>query len=627
MRTAIKTLLLILCIYLPSFGDTFGTNYTIRRDLKNYLSLSSLSATAPITYNGSGVFSLDYDSNDFWLNGTTLEVNDVNVNHGSLYGLGDDDHTQYLLASGTRALAGNWSLGGYNLTNGGSIACTGLTDSGLTSGRVPYASTGGLITDSSTFTFSPSTSSGLTISGILNIHNIFKSGGAQVLPIIDIQNSSGGEIHGFYEDRYDLTGNLHCAGDGGSYFSFDDSSTNTVVDILKIKRSTSGAAPAAGIGSRLAFHLEDAGGVEEQASIDTVLTDVTNNAEYCDLVFRCNRNGTMTEYARFDSSADNFDLGAKNILTTGSITSDRFITPTKMAYDSTHYTQFATAANGTTTITNVGIADYSSPKLVTFYQNNNNDLNVLFENGNSATASYITNKSAGAYASNNFIAIVSAVSQEWAIGMFGDKFFRIKDGTANKYPFQIAATAPDNSFYMPASGKIGLGAWNPQSTLDVVGNVSIGTYAGVTAAPANGMIISGNVGIGKNNPSCALDVTGAGLISTTLGVTGLTTATGGIATPKGAITLAAGATAIAATKSFHVITGDGAGNTVATITGGSDGMILRLLFVDALVTITNTDAHTANTVDLSAAFTSADDTVLTLIFDSVSWYEISRSVN
>ncbi len=41
--------------------------------------------------------------------------------HGLLLGLGDDDHIQYLLASGARALAGNWNLGGFNLTNGGVI--------------------------------------------------------------------------------------------------------------------------------------------------------------------------------------------------------------------------------------------------------------------------------------------------------------------------------------------------------------------------------------------------------------------------------------------------------------------------------------------------------------------------
>ena len=94
-----------------------------------------------------------------------------------------------------------------------------------------------------------------------------------------------------------------------------------------------------------------------------------------------------------------------------------------------------------------------------------------------------------------------------------------------------------------------------------------------------------------------------------------------------ALTLGLGATTFAAVGEFMRITGDGAANTVATITAGVAGQILTLVFVDALVTITDTDAHTANTVDLSAAFTSADDTILSLIFDGVSWYETGRSVN
>ena len=92
-------------------------------------------------------------------------------------------------------------------------------------------------------------------------------------------------------------------------------------------------------------------------------------------------------------------------------------------------------------------------------------------------------------------------------------------------------------------------------------------------------------------------------------------------------TLAAGVTTFAVTGEVMVVTGDVGTNTVATITGGLTGQELTLIFVDALVTITDTDAHGANTVDLSAAFTSADDTVLTLIFDGTSWYEKCRSVN
>lgn len=39
------------------------------------------------------------------------------VQHGALLGLSGDDHTQYLLASGARAMAGNLDMGGNNITN------------------------------------------------------------------------------------------------------------------------------------------------------------------------------------------------------------------------------------------------------------------------------------------------------------------------------------------------------------------------------------------------------------------------------------------------------------------------------------------------------------------------------
>ena len=102
----------------------------------------------------------------------------------------------------------------------------------------------------------------------------------------------------------------------------------------------------------------------------------------------------------------------------------------------------------------------------------------------------------------------------------------------------------------------------------------------------------------------------------------------GISTVEGASgTLGVGATTVGITTTFITLTGDGGGNTLATITGASIGQELRILFTDANITITDTDAHTADTIDLNAAFTSADDTVLVLFYDGVSWYEISRSVN
>ncbi len=61
------------------------------------------------------------------------------LDHGLLLGLTDDDHTQYLLADGSRALAGNWSLGGFNLTSVGNL--TG-TDVDISAGTGNYSSTG-----------------------------------------------------------------------------------------------------------------------------------------------------------------------------------------------------------------------------------------------------------------------------------------------------------------------------------------------------------------------------------------------------------------------------------------------------------------------------------------------------
>jgi len=94
-----------------------------------------------------------------------------------------------------------------------------------------------------------------------------------------------------------------------------------------------------------------------------------------------------------------------------------------------------------------------------------------------------------------------------------------------------------------------------------------------------------------------------------------------------ALTLGAGAVTFAVVGMGMTITGDALGNVIATITGGTAGQTLLLMFVDALVTITDNNAHAADSIDLSAAFVSADDTLLMLGFDGTSWYEICRSVN
>ncbi len=98
-------------------------------------------------------------------------------------------------------------------------------------------------------------------------------------------------------------------------------------------------------------------------------------------------------------------------------------------------------------------------------------------------------------------------------------------------------------------------------------------------------------------------------------------------TTKKDITLGVAATTFEITGNVMQMTGDGGNNTIATITGAASGQYLIMIFVDNKISITDDNGHGANTIDLSAAFTSVDDTTLTLIYDGTSWYETSRSVN
>jgi len=52
------------------------------------------------------------------------------MDHGGLTGLGDDDHPQYLLASGDRQLTGDWDFGSFTISGTGDIYCDDLYTSG-----------------------------------------------------------------------------------------------------------------------------------------------------------------------------------------------------------------------------------------------------------------------------------------------------------------------------------------------------------------------------------------------------------------------------------------------------------------------------------------------------------------
>lgn len=80
-------------------------------------------------------------------------INDADIDHGSIGGLGDDDHTQYILVDGTRAFTGDQSMGGNQLTSVGDPVTT--TIDGASDDAVPMS-----------FLASTTTSEGASVIGI-----------------------------------------------------------------------------------------------------------------------------------------------------------------------------------------------------------------------------------------------------------------------------------------------------------------------------------------------------------------------------------------------------------------------------------------------------------------------------
>ncbi len=70
----------------------------------------------------------------------------------------------------------------------------------------------------------------------------------------------------------------------------------------------------------------------------------------------------------------------------------------------------------------------------------------------------------------------------------------------------------NNILYFSGSN-VGIGTATPLSKLDVNGGLAVGTYAGTSAAPANGLIVSGNVGIGTASPLGLLSLNQSGGVS------------------------------------------------------------------------------------------------------------------
>lgn len=92
--------------------------------------------------------------------------------------------------------------------------------------------------------------------------------------------------------------------------------SDTVSDLLTLTH-TSGSAGAAGKGVGVAFQIKDAGGLEEQASIDAVLATATNGAEDADIIFKANLNGDIQQTLKIDSVNQTLVVGQNTTDTDG----------------------------------------------------------------------------------------------------------------------------------------------------------------------------------------------------------------------------------------------------------------------------------------------------------------------
>ena len=80
---------------------------------------------------------------------STLHFTEASIDHGSIGGLTDDDHTQYTLADGTRAFSGNVDFGGNDLTGIGLITGDNFVTGSITA-EAFYTADGGEVTGSIT---------------------------------------------------------------------------------------------------------------------------------------------------------------------------------------------------------------------------------------------------------------------------------------------------------------------------------------------------------------------------------------------------------------------------------------------------------------------------------------------
>ena len=154
------------------------------------------------------------------------------IDHGSIAGLADDDHTQYLLAAGTRALAGAWDMGSQALTNvnidSGTI--NGVTSLVANSDIVAHATT----PTATSFQASEATAAGMylentDVSGIVQVYLDSNRGGAnQTLATIR------GQWNGTRVGQIAFNSGSDTINKDDGWMAFSTAAAGTVAEVVRI---------------------------------------------------------------------------------------------------------------------------------------------------------------------------------------------------------------------------------------------------------------------------------------------------------------------------------------------------------------------------------------------------------
>lgn len=118
--------------FLKSDGSgnlSFSASVSLTSEVSGVLPLANGGSNKALTASAGSIVYSDADSFELTAVGTSGQLLQSNgasapswlsissIDHGALAGLGDDDHTQYTLADGSRAFSGDQSMGNNKLTN------------------------------------------------------------------------------------------------------------------------------------------------------------------------------------------------------------------------------------------------------------------------------------------------------------------------------------------------------------------------------------------------------------------------------------------------------------------------------------------------------------------------------